>query len=115
MSIKSDPNTDPIRPLGANVTLTCTVDLDPAVDVPVTVTTVWTAPDGVTLSPADPITVNMTSYTSEVMVSSFGRNQSGVYNCTATVSSNLSLSDTIGTEKAIITVGRLRGCIDEPL
>ena len=29
----------PVRPIGSNITLTCIVDLSPAVDVPVTVTT----------------------------------------------------------------------------
>ena len=115
ISIRSDPNINPIRPLGANITLTCTVDLDPAVDVPVTVNTVWTGPDGVTISTTHPVIVNLTRYTSTLMVSSFGRNESGVYNCTATVTSNLSLSETTATMKAIITVGRLRGCIDKPL
>ena len=33
-----------IRPIGSNVTLTCTVELSPVVDVPVTVNTVWTGP-----------------------------------------------------------------------
>ena len=107
VSIETDPNRHPIHPIGSNVTLTCTVDLDPAVDVPVTVNTVWTGPNGVTLSPIDPVMVNLTRYTSTAMVSSFGRDQSGVYNCTATVSSNLSLSDTMVFQAARITVGML--------
>ena len=82
----------PIWPVGADITLTCTVDLDPAVDDPavddpVTVNTVWTGPDGVTLSSTDPVMINMMRYTSTVMVSSFGRNQSGNYSCIATVTS----------------------------
>ena len=37
-----------ISPIHAsvNVTLICTVELSPAVDVPVTVSTVWTGPAG---------------------------------------------------------------------
>ena len=77
----------PIRPVGSDVTLTCTVVLSPAVDVPVTVSTVWTGPDGVMLSTSDPVKTNLIRYTSTAMVTSFGRDQSGVYNCTATISS----------------------------
>ena len=32
----------PVQAIGSNVTLTCAVELSPAVDVPVTVNTVWT-------------------------------------------------------------------------
>ena len=78
--ISSDP-VSPVRPVGSDVTLICTVELSPAVDVPVTVNTLWTGPDGVTLVPV------MESLTSTAIVSSFGRDQSGVYTCMATVRS----------------------------
>ena len=90
-------------PVGSDVTLTCTVDLDPAVDVPVTVNTVWTGPDGVILSPTDPDMVNLTRYTSTAIVRSFGRDQSGVYNCTATVGVNKTMS----SATVNFTVGKL--------
>ena len=52
-------------------------------DIPVTINTVWSGPDGFTeeeyLVPLD--MGSTTTYTSRVMVSSFGRNQSGVYTC----------------------------------
>ena len=56
-------------------------------DVAVAVNTVWTGPAGVALSPTDPVAVSLRRYTSTVMVSSFGRDQSGDYTCKATVSS----------------------------
>ena len=55
-------------------------------DVPVTVNTVWTGPDGfMTTNTAQPVMGSTTTYASTAMVSSFGRNQSGNYTCTATV------------------------------
>ena len=85
MIVTSDP-VSPIRPVGSDVTLTCTVELSPAVDVPVTVNTVWTGPDGfMTTNTAQPVRGNPTTYTSTAMVSSFERDQSGNYTCTATV------------------------------
>ena len=99
-----------VRPIGsATVTLTCTVELSPSVDVPVTVNTVWTGPDNLNRNIMAQQEGSTTTYTSTVMVSSFGRDQSGEYTCTATVSSasqfitdSSSLSDT-----SRITVGML--------
>ena len=71
------------------VTLTCTVELSPAVDVPVTVNTVWTGPARFsTTTTAQAMVGSTTTYTSTATVNSFGRAQSGYYNCTATVSSS---------------------------
>ena len=88
VNISSDP-VGPVLPFGSAVTLTCTVELSPAGYVPVTVNTVWTGPDGfmTNTSTAQPVMGSNTAYTSVVVVSSFGRNQSGNYTCTATVSS----------------------------
>ena len=94
--------------VGSTVTLTCTVELSPAVDVSVTVNTVWTGPAGFsTTNTAQAMAGNTTTYTSTAMVSSFGRAQSGYYNCTATVScSFLFISGTSsrsGTAKVTIS------------
>ena len=77
----------PIRPVGSPVTLTCTVDLSPLLDVPVTVTAQISGPSGVTITPPTQNSVmeSTTRYTSTAMVSSFGRDQSGEYTCRATV------------------------------
>ena len=76
----------PIRPVGSPVTLTCTVDLSPLLDVPVTVIVQISGPSGVTFTNrTNSVTETTTRYTSTAMVSSFGRNQSGEYTCRATV------------------------------
>ena len=82
----SHPN--PIHPYGSTVTLICTVELSPLVDVAVNISTVWNGPAGfVATSSAHPVMGSTTTYVSTVMISSFGREHSGVYNCTATVNS----------------------------
>ena len=71
---------------GSFVPLTCTVELSPAVDVPVTMITVWTGPD-VTFTPAasvPAVMINLTTYTSVVRVNVANN---GSYICQATVDS----------------------------
>ena len=85
MLSSSIPN--PIPPFGSDVTLTCAVELSPAVDVPVTVNTVLTTDEGfMHTSTAQPVMGSSTNYTATFMISSFGRNDSGLYVCSATVS-----------------------------
>ena len=77
-----------VRPIGSDVTLTCTADLDPAIDVLVTVNIQLRAPLGspsITTTPS----VSGSTYSSMATISSFGRNQSGVYTCSATVTPSL--------------------------
>ena len=96
---------------GSTVTLTCTVELRPAVNVPVTVNTEWTGPDGFsTTNTAQAMAGSTTTYTSTAMVNPFGRDQSGNYNCAATASnsSNSFISDSMPvTGMARVTVGKL--------
>ena len=94
--------------VGSTVTLTCTVELSPAVDVPVTVNTVWTGPAGFsTTNTAQAMAGNTTTYTSTAIVSSFGRAQSGNYTCTATVSSSFLFITGTGSRSgtAKVTIG----------
>ena len=65
--------------VGSTVSLTCTVELSPAVDVPVTVNTVWTGLDGFMTTNTGQSVIG---YTSTTIVS---RERSGNYTCTATV------------------------------
>ena len=97
-----------IRPIGSNVTLTCTVELSPAVDVPVTVNTVWTGPAGFrTTNTAQPVMGSSTTYITTAIVRSFGRDRSGNYTCTATVSSMFPvLSFSSQSEPVLITTGK---------
>ena len=109
-----------IRPVGSNVTLTCTVDLDPAVDVPVIVNTEWTGPDNVALYPSYVFMVNLTRYVSTINVSSFGRGQSGNYTCSVDIdvssllpSLNYSTSQVVD-EMIEVTVGKMPAILCKP-
>ena len=95
--------TPPLVPIivGSSINLTCTVELSPFVDVPVTVTTEWTGPAGfVTSNTAQPVMgSDPTTYTSTAMVnaSMSGREQSGNYTCKPTVRAmTTSLIDSVG-------------------
>ena len=68
------------------------MELSPVVDIPVGVNIEWTAPDGKTAQEiAHPSTEGPNgTFISTVVASSFGK-QSGVYRCTAAVSSSLLL------------------------
>ena len=106
---------NPVRPIGSAVTLTCIVcvKLEPAVDVPVILNTVWTGPNGFTATNiSQPIFgINSTTYISKAIISSFGRTQSGVYTCMATLNASSStpyLIDSITTSESIqVTTGEI--------
>jgi hypothetical protein len=99
----------------SSVNLTCTVELSPFVDVPVTVTTEWIGPAGfMTSNTALPDVGSRPTitYTSTAMVNSSrsGRNQSGNYTCKATVramSSSLLDIDSVGYSSSKVIVGKV--------
>ena len=67
-------------------TLTCAVELSPAVDVPVTVNIQWTGPDGSILtSGASPVMKSFTHYTSDLKLNYVESADSGNYNCTVSI------------------------------
>ena len=104
-----DPPVSTILP-GPSTNLTCTVEISPAVDVPVTVTTVWTGPAGfMTTNTAHPVMGSTTTYSSTAMVSSFGTYISRNYTCTATVKAVSSefLTDSVGYSSSRVTVGKV--------
>ena len=78
-------------------------------DVPVTVNTAWTGPAGFNATnTAQPVMGSNTTYTSTAIVWSFGRDQSGNYTCTATVSSvALALPDSSQSNTDLITTGKI--------
>ena len=103
----------PIRPVGSHVTLTCTVhvELSPAVDVPVTVNVQLSDPAG---SPLTTSSMSGSTYTSTAMVSSFGRDQSGNYTCTVTVSSmSRFFTDSSQSVAMRVTAGKVTDRIDQ--
>ena len=86
----SSPN--PVRPIRSTVDLTCIVHmgfLGPKVDVPMILTTILRVPGGfLTTIDIQSQPTNWGRYTSRAMISSFGREQSGIYTCMATLSSS---------------------------
>ena len=95
----------PIRP-ESTVTLTCTVVLAEYVEG-LTVNTEWTGPNGFSENGMAQRMGSTTTYTSTAMVSSFERDQSGDYTCTATVNSiNVTVSSSIR-----VTVGKTSALI----
>ena len=75
-----------VRPVGSTVTLTCMADFDPVISVPgVTVNIELRDPAGSPLTATTP-SVSGSTYSSMATISSFGRDQSGLYTCSATVS-----------------------------
>jgi hypothetical protein len=84
---------------GSSVTLTCAVELSPAVDIPVTVNTEWTGPD-VRFMPDNPVPTAMVNITNYISTVSIGAIKTGNYTCQATI---ISSGTTSGS--ADITVG----------
>ena len=82
--------------------MTRTVRLHSAVDVPMTVNTVWSGPNGFTENRVASRMQITNIYISETMFSSFGQNQSGNYSCTATVRPR-STSIYLSTESAVLS------------
>ena len=103
-----------IKSTGSIITLTCVVNnLSPLVDVPVTVNTVWTGPDMLIINniTSQSVIASSTNYTvtSTVMVNLFGREQSGIYNCTVFVNSmmNSFILPGINSSMARLTIGKI--------
>ena len=104
----------PIRPIRSTVTLTCTVDLSPLVDVPVNVTAQISGPMGVTILPVtNSVMESTTRYTSTATVSLFERDLSGEYTCTANVALEtanpfiIGGAGVTGMDKIIVGTGKL--------
>ena len=98
---------------GSSPTLTCTVELSPAVDVPVTVNTMWTGPAGELFTPTNPVPamiVNLTTYTSLAMVDAA---RSGNFTCQATVSSSSQFITGSGMMSGTTTITVGKKAIDQ--
>ena len=110
VTVTNDPIST-IKPfVSPNVTLSCTVELSPAVDVPVTVNTEWTGPHGfMTRNVAHLVMGKTTTYISALVISSFVRNPSGNYTCSAILSSTSQfLSDSLPeSDIKTITTGKI--------
>ena len=89
---------------GSSPNLTCTVELSPAVNVPVIVNTVGTGPDLTTITPTSLVMESLARYITMAIVDA-ARN--GSYTCQATVSSSSQFTTGGGSLSAstIIAVG----------
>ena len=89
---------------GSSPNLTCTVELSPAVDVPVTVNTVWTGPALTTVITTSLMMESLTRFIAIAMVDAV---RNGSYTCQSTVSSSSQFTTGGGSMSAStnITVG----------
>ena len=108
VNVTSHP-VSPIQAIESNVTLTCTVELSPAVDIPVTVNTVWSGPAGFNITnTAQPVLGYTNTYISTAIVRKFGRNQTGNYICTATIVSDSTVVPASSeSDMEFITTGKI--------
>ena len=108
----SDPSiASPIQPIGTSISLNCSCDI--AQTLPVEYVDILDITVNISLRdplmellPTTVISVSGAVYTTSAVISSFGRNQSGIYTCTAFVNSPVSFI--IGREISIqkhITTG----------
>ena len=108
---------NPIRPVGSNVTLTCTVELPSTVataTAQLIVDIQLADPAGNTLSGGSSMQVFVSTYISRATITSFERHHSGIYTCEATISSNspyLSESSHI-SEEILLHSGKLHNMAD---
>ena len=79
---------------GSSSSLTCTVELSPAVDVPVSISIVWTAPEETynIASTTNPVMKSLTLYTSSSTLNSVESSDSGNYTCTVSIESEIEVS-----------------------
>ena len=113
--VVNSSKSNPIQPVGSDVTLTCvsTVDLSPSVDVPTILNIVLTGPLGSVDETMQPVTRMTSTYNSTVTINSFGSDQSGNYSCFASITlmnSSKSMyiidSNNIISEMVFVTVGK---------
>ena len=100
---------------GSSLTLTCSIELSEAVDIAVTVNTVWSGPSGTQFTTSTSVATRMTAttYTSTATISSVETSDSGEYTCTATVSSTSNsfvLASGGATGSTSVTVGMYYAC-----
>ena len=103
--ITSDP-TSPVVP-ESNVSITCTVELSPAIDTIVTVNIKLSDPKGSPLNVTSLAATGSTYPNTTIIISSFGRDESGKYSCTASISSTTSFIINSGSKSALeeVSVG----------
>ena len=88
---------------GSSPTLICAVELSPAVNVPLAISTVWTGPDGSTLSSGTPpVMKSLTHYISKAKLNYIESADSGNYTCTVSIGGKIRAS-----VSKVVVVGKL--------
>ena len=111
LSITSSPPS-PIRPIGTGVIVNCSCDIGQSLptrvlDIDIIVSISLRDPFGRLLATTIPL-VNGSMYTSSAVISTFGRDQSGFYTCTASVRASSSFIVGIDTSKRTrVTTGKI--------
>ena len=98
--ILTSSDTSSLQIVGSDVTLTCMLELNPAIvetDLPLLMVDVQLSRDGTPLALTGP-TVTETTFTYTIQLNSFGRSDSGNYTCTATVRPQPSSTYLTGSE-----------------
>lgn len=85
ITLVSDPKSPLGRIYGSNVNVTCTAELDPVVDVPVTLQIQLTDPAGNLLATEKFNNVSRSTYTSKGLITSFESGHNGIFTCNVTL------------------------------
>ena len=98
--ILTSSDTSSLQIVGSDVTLTCMLELNPAIvetDLPLLMVDIQLSRDGTPLALTGP-TVTETTFTYTIQLNLFGRSDSGNYTCTATVRPQPSSTYLTGSE-----------------
>ena len=91
--------------LGDNVNLICAIQLDPSVDIPVTVVTTWFGPGGSLQNDVGTM-ISPMEYLSTLMLTSLKAEQAGNYTCSTKVNGTYVVPLTINST----TQGKVQHC-----
>ena len=101
--------------IGTDLTLTCTVTLNPDVNSNESVTIVWIGPSDITAGERysiTPVSSSGENYTSTLIISSLEQEDSGQYACNVTVTGGSNVLEAISSNDIIIHVlGKLFECL----
>ena len=104
MTVTASPD-DTINTRGSSLILTCSIELSEAVDIAVSVNTVWSGPSGTQFTSFATM-MTATTYTSSASFSSSVSSDSGEYTCRVTVSST---SPFVQTSNEAVGSKRVKG------